>query len=244
MGNLQPLGGGVEIYVSPTHRFGTDAILLADFASIKGRDRAIDLGTGCGIIPFLWCANGHSGGITAVEISGAAADMAARSARHNGLEGQVDIINADLRRLCADRPELRGAFTLVTMNPPYKAANDGAQSPDDERRQARHEVNCTTDDVCNCAAGLLNFGGRLCMCQRPDRLCDLIVSMRTAGIEPKRLRMVCQRAGAAPMLILIEGKRGGRPGLVNLPPLYVEGENGDFSPEMLDIYGGFKAAWR
>lgn len=243
MEQLQPLGGGFDIYVSDIHHFGTDAIMLADFARPRRDERACDLGTGCGIVPFLWCARGHRGELTAVEISSDAAEMAARSAERNGVADRVSIINADLRTLTERHRGLKAAFSLVTMNPPYKAAGDGAQSPDKERRTARHEMQCTLNDVCTCAAALLTFGGRLCMCHRPDRLCDIMVAMRQSGVEPKRLRLVCQRAGARPMLVLIEGKRGGKPGLVNEPPLYVEDEKGEFSAEMLEIYGRFKADW-
>ncbi len=100
---------------------------------------------------------------------------------------------------------------------------------------ARHEVCCTIEDVCQAASRLLRFGGRLCLCQRPERLCDTLVAMRAAGIEPKRLRFVQQRPDKAPWLFLVEGKKGSKPFMAVEPPLLIEGEGG-FSREVLDIY--------
>ena len=55
----------------------------------------------------------------------------------------------------------------------------------------------------------------------PERLADLLFSLRAHGTEPKRLRFVHTRAEAAPSLVLVEGKRGGASGLVIEPPLVV-----------------------
>ena len=125
------------------------------------------------------------------------------------------------------------------MNPPYKAASDGVMSPDEQRRTARHEVECTLDDICSAAKRLLRFGGRLCMCHRPERLCDVISAMRAADIEPKKLRLVCQRRGGVPKLILIEGRRGAKSGLQHLSPLYIEADDGGVSAEIAEIYGEY-----
>ena len=81
----------------------------------------------------------------------------------------------------------------------------------------------------------LRYGGRFCLCHRPERLADVICALREAGLEPKRLRLVQQRPASAPWLLLAEGRRGGKPGLRVEPPLIVEGEGG-FSPEMLRVY--------
>ena len=86
------------------------------------------------------------------------------------------------------------------------------------------------------AARLLRYGGRFCLCQRPERLCDVFCAMRESGIEPKRLRMVQKRPDTAPWLALIEGRRGGRPFLTVEPPLMVQDDAGGFSPEMRRIY--------
>ena len=63
-----PLGGGITALVTAEHRFGSDAVLLADFAWPKRRDIVCDLGTGCGILPLLWCRRDPPAHIDAVEL--------------------------------------------------------------------------------------------------------------------------------------------------------------------------------
>ena len=51
--------------------------------------------------------------------------------------------------------------------------------------------------------------------------------MRSHGIEPKRLRFLAKSPDAAPSLLFVEGKRGGKSGLIIEPPLVPNGEEWD-----------------
>ena len=236
---IEPLGGGVKIIVSDEHKFWTDTVLLADFAEPKKNDKACDLGSGCGSIPMMWLRNGSPQHITAVEIQENACDMFERSLAMNKLSDRVDIIHSDLREL-KGRVSL-SSYDLVVCNPPYKANGAGIKSRSQSHIIARHESMCTIDDIALAAKALLNFSGRFCMCQRPERLGDVITAMRDNDIEPKRLRFVQQRKTKAPKLFLIEGRRGGKPGgLIVEPVLLIENESGEFSEEMIEIYGQYK----
>ncbi len=238
---LHPIGCGIKIYTDNVHKFGTDAILLADFAKARTGDVACDLGTGCGIIPFLWCRGDAPKSVYAVDIQANAIELVKKSAELNSLSGRITPMLADLRAL--DR-SMSGSFTLVTMNPPYKKLTDGVISPDDSRAIARHEVKCTIDDVTLAASRLLKPSGRLCMCHRPERLCDLFGAMRKSGIEPKRLRLVCSRADSAPSLVLCEGRKGGKAGLCIEAPLIIQAEAGGYTDQMNEIYAEFAAEER
>lgn len=229
---LEPLGNGIEVFVNDMYHFSTDTILLADFAGPRKGIKAADLGTGCGTIPLLWCRSDKTLDITAVEIQPQACGIFRRSIEHNGLDN-INVINADLRELSGVVPF--GCFDLVSCNPPYKSGGSGVKNPDNEKLIARHEENCTIDDVTEAAKSLLQFGGRFVMCQRPERLADVLESMRRNDLEPKRLRLVQQRPEKPPKLFLVEGRRGGKPGgLVVEPALYIE------SDEMIKIYGSYK----
>lgn len=236
---LEPLGGGIKIIVSDEHKFWTDTVLLADFSLPKKTDLACELGSGCGAIPLIWARRGTLKKVSAVEIQENACSMLSRSVSLNGLEDKIDVVCADLRELKGILP--LSAYDLVVCNPPYKAQGAGIKSANASRLIARHETDCTMDDIAAAAASLLNFSGRLCMCQRPERLSDVICAMRNNGIEPKRLRFVQQRPQKPPKLFLIEGRRGGKPGgLIVEPVLFIEGSDGGFSEEMLSIYGEYK----
>ncbi len=239
MPHWEPLGNGVEVLVSKQHRFGTDTVLLADFAAPRACDQAVELGAGCGAIPLLWCRDRAPAHITAVELQPEACSLLCRSVARNGLGATIDVVQADLRALSGVLPA--GSFQLAVCNPPYKPAGTGIVNPDPSRRLARHEEECTLAEVVAAAARLLQFGGRFCLCQRPERLCDVLEAFRGAGLEPKRLRFVQQRLSKAPKLFLIEGRRGGKPGgLVTLPTLFLEDTNGSSSEEMEQIYGSYR----
>ena len=66
--------------------FGMDAVLLSGFAAVKEGERAIDLGTGTGIIPILLEAKTEGKDFTGLEIQQEMADMARRSVGLNSLE--------------------------------------------------------------------------------------------------------------------------------------------------------------
>lgn len=236
--HFEPLGNGIEIIVSPVHKFGTDTVLLANFSKPKTWETACEFGSGCGAIPFIWCRENPPKHITAVELQSDGADMIERSAIHNGLSDKFSVLNEDLRTL--DMLKL-DKFDVIACNPPYKANGSGIINPNKGRLLARHEVECTIEDVCKSASHLLRFGGRLCLCQRPERLSDVISAMRLYGIEPKRLRLVQQRETKPPKLFLIEGKKGGKAGGLKMPAtLMIENKTGDFSNEMIEIYGEYK----
>ena len=227
------LGKGISVLVSRSHGFGTDAILLAHFARAKRNELICDMGTGCGIIPLLWCREERCRKITALDIKPQACYQLSESVKLNGLAEKIEVLNADLKELKGVLPF--GKYDLVTMNPPYKAPSAGIKSASEADLTARHETACTLDDVVKSASELLRFGGRLCLCQRPERLCDIFCAMRKYSIEPKRLRTVAQACGKAPWLILVEGRKGGKSGMVIEPDFFImDGE--DYSRELKLIY--------
>lgn len=234
----EALGSGCYVAVSKDHTFGTDAVLLADFASPDKNDIVCDMGTGCGIIPMLLFRNSKGKHITGIEIQENGFRQATESVRLSKADDKVNIINGDIRNIKELLPH--GSFNVVIMNPPYKAFNGGIESKTDSARIARHEVTCNIDDVTFAAAHLLNFGGRLCLCNRPERLCDTMVSMRKAGIEPKRLRFVSKKADTPPWLFMIEGKKGAKPFMKVDSPLLLYNENGELCDEVIEIYGEYK----
>ncbi len=236
----EPLGDGVYINVSRHHTFGTDAVLLSNFANARAKDKLVDLGTGCGIIAFLMLRDKMCETAYGVDISDEAIELAGSSAKENGFDN-FTAVRSDLKDLKGKLPF--GCHTLVTCNPPYKAPGAGLQNPESHARVARHEVECTLEDIVAVSAKLLQTGGRLCMCQRPERLSELMSTMSKHKIEPKRLRLVCKTPDRAPWLVLVEGRRCGNCGLTVEPNLYIEDGKGNFSPEMIKIYDKYKEAY-
>ena len=235
--HIEYIDGSLKLVVSDSHTFGTDALLLAAFSAPRRRNTVCDFGTGCGIIPFFWLREGVER-VHAVEIQPLACDQLTRSIEMNSLEDKFFLLNSDLRELKGKLPD--GSFDLVTMNPPYTAEGHGIISTSGADKIARHETSLELTDVFISASRLLKFGGRMCICLRPERLTEAMMGMRQAKIEPKRLRFVSQRDGKAPWLFLLEGKKGRNPGLIVEKELHIENPDGSPSEEMIKIIGSYK----
>ena len=228
-------GGLRVIQRADAFRFGTDAVLLADFAAPRRHDRVCDLGTGTGIIPLLLYARENTISADAVEIQPDMADMAARSMAMNGLNGKIRVLPGDLRSIRTLLPHAR--YDLVTCNPPYGKAGGTLLNPDASKRLARHEESCAIEDVACAAAWLLQNGGRLCCVFPAARMIELSDAMRKYRMAPKRIRMVHSRVEKAAHLCLMEGMLDARPGLIIEPPLVIYDENNAYTPELQRIYG-------
>ena len=228
------LGNGVKLYTTRDYSFGTDAILLADFANPPVRGKACDLGTGCGIIPLLWARTSSMLTVSAVDIQEEAIRLMRRSVDESGLNHRIFPVCADLRHLNGVLEN--SSFDLVTMNPPYKMVGTGVGTDRIPRRIARFEVFCTPEDMADAAFRLLKPNGRFCLCQRPERLPDVISALRTHGLEPKRFQMVSQVFGKEPFLFLMEARKNGRKGLRVLPEFCLYTKDGRPTEETEKLY--------
>lgn len=214
---------------------GTDSVLLADFARGSGRIRRLaDLGCGGGVLTVLLLQKFQDAEAFGVELQPSAAEQCRANLALNGLSDYAEIITGDLRdRSCL--PEA-GSFDLVVSNPPYFPAGSGYAAPEARRAAARDERSCTLMDVCSAAAYLTRWGGTFAVVHRPERLSELCCALTETGFEPKRLRLVTPRSDAAPSLILLEARRGGKPGLTFEAPLVLYDADGSDSAESRRIY--------
>ncbi|KNZ69182.1 type 11 methyltransferase [Thermincola ferriacetica] len=214
--------------------FSIDAVLLANFASVKKGDLIVDLGTGSGVIPILLTTRQQVDHIIGIDIQAEAVDRAVRSVTGNGLQGLITIREGDIRNASAELG--LGKFDLVTANPPYLPAGQGKINLNKEIALARHELCCSMEDVLREGARLLNSNGRLAMVHRPERMVDIIFTMKRYGLEPKRLQLVYPALGKKPNILLIEAIKGAMPGLEALEPLLVYDEQGNYTKELMEIY--------
>lgn len=215
--------------------FGMDAVLLSGFARVKKKERALDLGTGTGIIPILLEAKTEGEHFTGLEIQKESADMAARSVALNHLEDRIDIVTGDIK----DASVVFGAssFDVITTNPPYMIGDHGLSSSNQAKAIARHEIFCTLEDVLSQSAKLLRPKGRFYMVHRPFRLAEIMNKMIAYGIEPKRMQLVYPFVDREPNMVLLEGLLGGNSRLKVEKPLIVYREKGVYTDEIYDIYG-------
>lgn len=181
---------------------GEDALALGSFSSVKPGWRVCDLGTGSGALLLLLARRAAGLALTGIDLHPLSARTARENLTRNGLEGEV--LCGDLRTAALPA----GGFDLVVSNPPYFPVGSGKSGG-----PARSEESCSLEELCAAAGRLTRNGGRFALCHRPERLTDVLCTLRSCGLEPKRLRLVSREPGCPPWLLLAEGVRQGRPGL-------------------------------
>ncbi len=196
-------------------RLGTDSVLLAEFLTLPPGARVADLGAGCGTLGLLLCARDANCAVTGLELRQEACALAQENIALNRLQDRLRVLQGDVRE-----PSLpAGSFDCVISNPPYFPVGSGKVS--EEAAVARTELCLSLEQLCAAAAWLLPSGGRFALVHRPERLCDIFCTLRGHGLEPKRIRFVRHTAASPVCLVLIESRRGGRPGL-SYEPDFIE----------------------
>lgn len=228
---LKP-GGLRFVYGNGQFPPGMDSFLLSSLPRLKPGLRVCDLGCGTGLVSLLLLQRQPDLTVTGLDLQPEAVRLASLAAEENGLTDRLTFLTGDLREDALPA----GSFDLTVCNPPYFPPSSGPLPKGAARRTARTEESCTLEDVCRAAARLLRWGGSFCLVHRPERLTDLLCTLRQAGLEPKRLRFAVPRLEAAPSLVLAEARRGGRPGLAVEPPLVLETPGGSPTAELDRIY--------
>ena len=215
--------------------FGVDSILLTDFASkIKNGCKVLDLGTGTGVIAILLAAKTKLKHIIGVEKQTEMAELANRNVKLNNLGNKVKIVNLDVLNL--SELYTKNSFDVVVTNPPYKKKNTGVINQTEKKYLARHELTATLEDFIKISNDMLKENGEFYMVHKPERLVDIISSMRLNNLEPKKLRFVFSNIHKEPSLILVKGVKGGKPFLKIEKNLYIYDENGNYTEEINKIY--------
>ncbi len=231
------LGGAITIVqMKSGYRFSVDSILIARFATARGRDRILELGAGCGVIAIAIDAIARPREIAAVEIQPRMAELIERNAATNGF--------TNLRAVCADlrAKTIAGlepaSFDLVVANPPFHARHAGRESPNHSRRQARGGAGASCEEFVAAARRYVRNGGRVAMVFAAARTAELVSTMRAHRLEPKRIRFVHPRLGLAASSVMIEARAGGGIEVIVEPPLILEERAGVYTREASAILGG------
>ena len=154
---------------------------------------------------LLW--RSRQGASPGFELTEHAHRAAQRNIRANGLQSRMESICADLRQIPEALPQ--GSFSLCVSNPPYFSGG-----PVSHRTPlARREDGCTLAELLKSAAWALKYGGDLYLVHRPERLGEIIALAAPFHLEAKRLGLLRHAEGQRPSLILLQLRKGGKPGL-------------------------------
>jgi len=185
----------------------TDSMVLAHFAKLPKNAHVLDLGSGCGTLGLLLCSKDEHCHVTGLELTETAHMAALENIRRNDLDARMESICTDLRSVSALFSP--GSFSCCISNPPYFSAGAASQS----LPLARHELSCTPEDFFRTASWALKYGGDFFLVHKPERLAQLIATASHYQLEAKRLCLVRHKADAPVNLILLQLRKGGKPGL-------------------------------
>lgn len=189
-----------------TFPLSTDSILLGDFVQLRADAKVLDLGSGGGTLGIVLCGKDHRCTVTGVELDNSAHLAALENIRRNGLEHRLFSICEDLRTV--NRLFSAGSFQCCISNPPYFSGGPASQTP-----LARRDDCCSPEQLFQAAAWALKYGGDFYLVHKPERLAQLCGCAVKEGLEPKRLRLVRHREGSPVSLILLQCRKGAKPGL-------------------------------
>ncbi len=195
--------------------FGTDALLLAGYINGKYKN-GCELGGGSGIISMLLLSRNKIEEVDVLEIQDEYAELIKKNSELNSLSDRLTSIHTDIREYKSKRE-----YQIVYTNPPYMKTTCGRLNTIDKKNIARHEVMGDINDFCRAGARLLKFGGIFAAVYRPDRLTDLIFSLRNSDLEPKRITFVHADTESESSMVLIEAKKGARSGMQLTRPLII-----------------------
>ncbi len=212
--------------------FSADSVLLANLSSVGCQDTVVDLGTGSGVLATLLVVKKNAKKVVGVEIDSAVCDMARRSVGMNRLEDKIEILHGDVRKI--SEVVKKESFDKAICNPPYYFGADGTEGYG-TKAVARKELEATLDDFISAASYSLKNGGDLFVSYKFDRLCDLFVSLRGHGLEPKKIVLVYPKLSKGVDTVIVSARKGGKTGLVP-ETLVVMDEDGRYTPEVKKLY--------
>lgn len=214
--------------------FSLDSVLLPNFVTLnKNINTILDLCTGNSPIPIILSTKTEAT-IYGVEIQKDIFDLAVESIKINNLNNRIKLINKDINDIFVDfKTE---SFDVITCNPPYFINNNSKKNENTVKSVARHEIYMKLEDIFKIAKKLLKNNGVVAIVHRPERLVEIIESMKKYNIEPKKIQFVYPKMGKESNMVLIEGKKNGNKGLKILKPLFVHEQDGNYRKEIIEMF--------
>lgn len=211
--------------------FSLDSVLLANFVSInKKTTKILDIGTGNAPIPLI-LSQKTDAKITGVEIQEDVYALALKSVNYNQLNNQINIINADINDKYKEWNSEE--FDIITCNPPFFKITENVKLNDSiYKRYARHEITLNLEQIFKISRKLLKNNGTINIVHRPDRLVEILKTMKDNNIEPKRLKFIYPKINENANMVLIEGVKMGKSGLKIEAPLIVHDDLGNYTEDV------------
>jgi tRNA1Val (adenine37-N6)-methyltransferase len=216
------------------YRFSVDALLLYSFVNVRYVNDAVDLGTGSGVIGLLLARKYPEARVLLVELQQTLYRLAEKNIVLNGLGDRVSVVMNDVATLHEAYTAM--SYDLAVSNPPFRKPTSGRLSLEEERAVARHEIRLRLPELAKAASHLLRARGRFFMIYHPERVIEMIDTLRAEHLEPKRIRFVHNDIDSVSKIVLVEAVKGGKAGLKVERPLILYDKDGSYTEEVKAMY--------
>ncbi len=224
---------GLKIFQNKDlYSFTSDSVVLANFLKIKKGEKAVEIGSGSGVISILASRKTNADFIFGFEIQKKLFDLSIKSLALNDISN-VKFINDDIRNFKKYFKE--ETFDVVFSNPPYKKQGSSIVNSNDSKAIARHETFLPLKDLVMVANKLLKFGGRAYFIYDADRSAEMIYELKNMKLEPKRMFYTTNGKGQV-VLFVVEAVKGGKCGVKVYENLQTNDLNGNYISDIKNRY--------
>ncbi len=221
--------GGLKIIQNKAlYTFTSDSVILANFIKIKPSEKALEIGTGSGVISILLTRKTKAKEISAFEMQEEMYKLAQKNVELNNLTGRIQLINDKVQNY--NKHFKNGEFDVVFSNPPYMVTDENL--PDDSVRYlARHDLSLPIGELCKQAGKALKFGGRFYVIYAATRAAELIYNLMDNKLEPK-VMFFTENGKEKTNLVVIEAVKGGKHGVNVYPNLVTNDGDGSYLEQL------------
>lgn len=137
-----------------TMKVGTDGVLLGAWANVANRSKALDIGTGTGLIAMMIAQRNPKLDVLAIEPDIASSEEALVNFSNSPFTARLQLLNGYVQEIQRLKPK---TFDLIVSNPPFFLS--GSKSDNIKRHNARHAETLSFEDLLVAVQVLLNEKG-------------------------------------------------------------------------------------
>lgn len=166
-------------------KVGTDGVLLGAWCTVRyDIRRALDIGTGTGVIALILAQRGEGYGliVDALEPEAGAWRDASANAAASPWSGRISVFDKSVQEF-VEHPQ-SGTYDLIACNPPYFSSS--LLPPESKRASARHNLSLDSEELIASASSLAHHGTLFSFIIPSDQAGEYIVSCDLRGFTLTR----------------------------------------------------------
>ncbi|QKJ88267.1 tRNA1(Val) (adenine(37)-N6)-methyltransferase [Paramixta manurensis] len=180
-------------------KVGTDGVLLGAWVPVARVTRALDIGTGSGLIAIMLAQRtGSDVHIDAVELDDSAALQAAENAAECPWAERISIHQQDIISWAQNR---EARYSLIVSNPPFFTPGTACSSPERAAARATHTLDHAA--LLGCAEALIDEEGFFCVILPEDAGNRFVEMAATRGWHLRFRNDIADNENRAPHRVML-----------------------------------------